>query len=363
MNAAFSVNLTAVATTTVKGFRPHSRCKFIHHSDYKSFNLNMFYQVKNWVVASVAVFGVIGNVLSFVILRKEISKNTSIFYLKYLAILDVCMCASYLVFDFQNELYSHTLLLDHTLQFNHFMKRLYPYTQQIRFCFSGVSDMLILVIAVDRFIVVRWPLKASTLISMKRAHINVVAITLLVEVTCVQLFFKRWTRRSINPCTGYERWTTRITAFSKNLYYRYYMLFVHAPIFHMIPSVAIFMITINIIVILKSSSDTRKHMTSSTVPSRNKQDRSLTISLVIICSIHLIKRSLLLSGAISNWLVYKYGKKALLLPGKAPYMDGVKDLMRKVSASANFFIYVAMRESFRHRLRKMCFVIRTNGSD
>ncbi|XP_074654734.1 glutamate receptor 2-like [Tubulanus polymorphus] len=118
MNVTFSLNSAAVATTTVKGFRPHWRCEFIHHSDYKSFNLNMFYQVKNWVVASVAVFGVIGNVLSFVILHKEISKNTSIFYLKYLAILDVfCSQIKQGVYAIIGPAYSVNLKAVHPLNF------------------------------------------------------------------------------------------------------------------------------------------------------------------------------------------------------------------------------------------------------
>ncbi|XP_074657282.1 FMRFamide receptor-like [Tubulanus polymorphus] len=360
INVSLTVNATDVTGVTAVngGFKPHPRCKFIHHSDYKPFHVNAFYQASNWVVASVAAFGVFLNVLSYAILRKDNGQNTSIFYLKYLAILDACMCASYLLFDFHNKLYSHTLLLDHTLQFNHFIKRTYPYTQKIRFYFSGVADLLILIVAVDRLIVVRWPLKACALISLKRARYNAIGITILMAAISCPWFFQKWTKRSTNPCTGHERWSIRITAFNRSRNYRLYMLFVYTPVFHIVPPATVVVITANIIKTLKSTANTRKHMTSSTTLSRNKDERSLTIALVIICYIYLIKRALLMSGTVNNFLVFKYGPSASVLSGVGAYMDGAKDLMRKCSASANFFVYVGSRRKFRHRLKEMFLTIK-----
>ncbi|XP_074657281.1 FMRFamide receptor-like [Tubulanus polymorphus] len=360
INASLSFNVTVVTgvTAVIGGFKPHPRCKYIHHSDYKPFHVNAFYQVANWVVASVAAFGVFLNVLSYAILRKDNGKNTSIFYLKYLAILDACMCASYLLFDFQNKLYSHTLLLDHTLQFNHLIKRTYPYTQKIRFYFSGAADLLILIIAVDRFIVVRWPLKASALISLKRARYNAIGITIIMAAISCPWFFQKWAKRSTNPCTGHERWSIRITAFNRSRNYRLYMLFVYTPVFHIVPSATVLVLTANIIKILKSTTNTRKHMTSSTILSRNKDERSLTIALVIICCIYLVKRSLLMSGMVNNYLIYKNGLRGSLLSGIGHYMDFAKDLTRKCSASANFFVYVASRKKFRHQLNEMLYIIK-----
>ncbi|XP_074661577.1 uncharacterized protein LOC141914209 [Tubulanus polymorphus] len=344
-------------TTTEKaGFVPGSRCKYIHHSDYKPPHENLYIQITIYVIVSFAFFGFGANLLSFTILSKERSNNTSIFYLRCLAVADMFICLSYIVFDFQYQLYSHTLLLDMTAEINHAMKRMYSYTRNFRLLFSGVSDLITLLIAIDRYIVVCWPLKAAGIVSMKKSYTCIVFVVAITIGDQSRNFFKYYPRRSRNPCTGHERWAQKFTPFARNKYLRYFEVFVHAPAFTIIPTVIVVLITIRLIFTLRRAGAARKTMSTtnnqtSNSSSSSSSDRSLTLVLVLISCFYLLKKAFLLNAAIGNLHTTINGK---IGKGFIPkFLNLIINIVRMIVASSNFVIYCASRRRFRDQLKAM----------
>ncbi|XP_074657590.1 G-protein coupled receptor daf-37-like [Tubulanus polymorphus] len=348
----FSSSASTVKTTTLKIFRPHLRCKTIHYADYKPFYLNMFYQVMNYVIFSVGLFGVCGNFLSFLILFLSRSKNTSIFYLRCLAVTDLFTCLSFIVFGFYAKLYSHTLLLDMSLPITHTIKRLYSYTQNFRITFSGINDLLIVLVAVERYVVVCWPLKAAQLVTKKGARIKVVAAVFVTLIFDTKRYFMYKTNRTINPCTGYERWAQKLTTFGKSKTLKYLDLFVSAPLLTLTPAVVVLAVTVRLVLTLKTAESDRGDLSGgSTSNSKPSNERSLTVTLIAISCLFLVKKSLYLYGAINNLISFYRGSSGMA--ASTPYTTRSLDLLRMSIASANFFIYCASRRRFRKQLLEL----------
>ncbi|XP_074661572.1 FMRFamide receptor-like [Tubulanus polymorphus] len=359
-------------TTTEKtaGFKPHPRCKHVHHSDYRPTHENLLIQVANYVIFSIAVFGLGTNLLSFIILSKDRSNNTSIFYLRCLAVADMFICLSYIIFDFQFQLYSHTLLLDMTAEINHAMKRMYAYTLNIRLVFSDISDMITLLIAIDRYIVVCWPLKAKRIVSIKKNYIYVAFAVMISVCDRLREFFKYSTARSINRCTGHEIWYFRLTAFSlKNVHLRYYEVFASAPLLVVIPTVIVVLITIRLIFTLRRAGAARKTMSttnqtsnsSSSSSSSSSSDRSLTLALILISCFYIVKKAFTFRAVIKNLIIALYGRNPAAKSTTQSTLIALisQNLVRMIVASSNFVIYCVSRRRFRNQLNAIFLPKRT----
>ncbi|XP_074645804.1 uncharacterized protein LOC141902062 [Tubulanus polymorphus] len=345
------------ANTTIMGdgrFVPHPLCD-VTDPTYET--LSMLLKVVNWLVFSVSCFGVCGNLLSFVILgRERHSNNTSVFYLTCLAVADMFICLSYVLFDFQYRLYTQSALLDMGAEINHVMKRMYSYTKNCRLLFSSFSDLITLFIAIDRYIVVCQPLQAMRVISMKKSYIYANIAVIISICDQIKNFFKFTTRRMRDPCTGDYIWVQKMTPFAKNMYVRYYEVFARAPIFTFIPTVIVIVITIRLILTLKSAGAARKTMsggnnqtTSSSSSSSSSNDRSLTLTLVLISCLYIVKKSFNLAAGIGNLLMALKSELGKYFYYR--YFNVFQDLVRMIVASANFFIYCASRRRFRNQLK------------
>ncbi|XP_074661571.1 FMRFamide receptor-like [Tubulanus polymorphus] len=354
-------------TTTEKaGFKPHPMCKYVHHSDYKPLRENLIMQVANYVIFSIAIYGFGTNLLSFFILGKERSNNTSIFYLMCMSIADMLTCLSYIVFNFQSWLYSHTLLLDMTAEINHAMKRMSAYTLHIRIVFSDISDLITLLIAIDRYIVVCWPFKAKRIISAKRCYIYVAVVVIVSICDRLREFFKYYARRTINMCTGEVRWAFGLTAFSlRNIYLRYYEVFVSAPLLTVIPTVIVVLITIRLIFTLRRAGAARKTMSTTNQTSNSSSssnDRSLTLALILISCFYIAKKAYTFRAVIKNLIIALYGRDSTVKGAPQSTLIAVltQNIARMIVASSNFVIYCASRRRFRDQLKAM-FSSRRNG--
>ncbi|XP_074657336.1 adenosine receptor A2b-like [Tubulanus polymorphus] len=337
------------ATTGYNRFNPHPRCKFIHYSDYKPFYLNTFYQASNYVTSAAAIVGVVCNTLAYVALSSSNHRaNTSILYLKYLAVFDVFSCASYLVFNFQKELYNHTLLLDMSSKINHAMKRASVHTQNSMLFFTKLNDLIVVIIAIDRYIVVCWPLRAKSIVTNKRARVKI-TVLFLVTFACGWTNWVRYTtRRSTNPCTGHERWTQKLTPLAKNLYVKYYDLFVTRTIMTIVPTVLLSCSTTRLIFTLKKARKQRQNLSGTSFKKGTSDERSLTLTLILISCVFLLKQVFSLQASVSNLVVLYTGT-----PGRTkatPYLNGFRNLSRMILATFNFVIYCASRRRFRHKV-------------
>ncbi|XP_074661573.1 uncharacterized protein LOC141914206 [Tubulanus polymorphus] len=348
-----NLNGSDPTTTTEKaGFKPHPRCKYIHHADYKPFHVNLLSQITTYVIFSIAIFGFGTNLLSFVVLSKERSNNTSIFYLKCLAIADMFICFFYIIFDFQFRLYSHTLLLDMTAEINHVMKRMRPYTRNTRLLFSGIGDLVTLLIAIDRYIVVCWPLKAVGIISKKKSNIYIAVVSIISFGDVTTNVFKYTTKYARNPCTGHVRWNQKLTPFARNRYLRYYYVFVRAPLFTIIPTVIVILITIRLIFTLRRAGAARKTMSAnSQAANSSSADRGLTLTLILISCFYLVKKAFFFNGAVTNLVQTLGGTIGTAI--SSFYLNPVQDIIRMIVASTNFVIYCASRRRFRNQLKAM----------
>ncbi|XP_064653034.1 uncharacterized protein LOC135503403 [Lineus longissimus] len=129
------------------------------------------------VSPTICVIGIVGNAFALAVFRRYKRSSSAHFLLKALAIVDMGFLFNMLLFDFVQQLF-YTAYFDETVHTRNFGNVLWV-TGVCIYVFELATVYMIVVITIDRFIHIRFPMKAQRMNTLRNAKIGVAAITIL----------------------------------------------------------------------------------------------------------------------------------------------------------------------------------------
>ncbi|CAH1790654.1 unnamed protein product, partial [Owenia fusiformis] len=124
------------------------------------------------LLIGIIIFGVIGNILSLIVLKKEHEQSTRVFLLKTLAITDTLFLISYIgLIPEDGSLVSDDTYGDIVWLLEYLNKTA-----------STLTTWVIVLVTIDRYIHVAKPLRAPVIATMKRMRVAIVTLTVIAFI-------------------------------------------------------------------------------------------------------------------------------------------------------------------------------------
>lgn len=327
-----------------------------------SHDMDMFYFVTNVIVDGILCFmGLIGNTLIVIVLQRDGSRTSNSVFLQILAVSDNCYLlygVTYLVLPsvhlYQGDLKCITQYMDYII------------TCMMPFAWTALttSTWMVMVIAVDRYLVVAYPLKATSWCTVARARwVGAFVVTLAIIFNLVRwprYYFVSFLSNAQTNSTFLSHLKEDIPGWNKDLYRDVYHVSLTYIFIFIIPMTIISIVNLLLIRELHTSTLQRwKMATSASVATKFKEEQqrnSVTHMLVIVITIFLICQ---LSDFIAAILSSGYFE---IHSSTLDYYVGVKESLLILGSTYNFYIYFLFYKRFRHSLVRMCGCIKPNHS-
>jgi len=296
---------------------------------------------------TICLIGLIGNVISicawYRIMKTKRSGGTATgIYLITLGIVDSGLLFFFLITD---SLPANSK----TVKNNYSYASFYSYFGFPIFFFFIVASIWIMVgVTVTRFIMVRFPVKAKTWCSTKRAYIGIAATLIPVFIINIPHFF------NYRPMKVKDGYTSQPTEYGSSESAQMYEFWIHCMFMVLVPWATI--AVLNAIIIHSMLSRT-KYMqgldkTASSKPERNKQDRQMTRVLLTVTFTFLFL--LALQCITQCFFMLGVGKKETSWDQNAVNLAFAFAKMGVVINSAiNCFLYCFTGSVFRAEVKKM----------
>ncbi|KAK6180134.1 hypothetical protein SNE40_012339 [Patella caerulea] len=279
-----------------------------------------------------ATFGILGNLLSFIVLvSSSLLKSTTCMYMLAIAVFDtiVLINAVLTLMDLKNR----EVVVCNLLSF--------------LFYFSIHSGALLIVaMTFERYIVVKYPLKAAGWVTKTRTK----RIILTVGVLSFLINIPQGTMRKIQFIAEKGEMGCFYEGESNVFFFTKIYPWIDAIVYCFIPVSSLFILNILIIKNLKNSKLNLNDCTNRQ-SAINKQQKQITIMLILVSVAFLV-----LTGPIGAMLVIQRYLWIPKTPGDlADYrlIHAVIDNMMLSNHALNFIIYVVSGQKFRQQLKKI----------
>lgn len=294
----------------------------------------------------VCILGIVGNALCLVVLCHQSSKTATIYCLIGLAISDLMLL-------FNGFLFSIIVIYVNTnpIEGNNFRSILFPYFGMYTSIVSGrITSMLTMLISMERFVAVHFPMKAKTICSKKTTLIAIIVIYIVTIILFLPYPFKYQVVHTVKNNISYA-----IVARSENLSERFckcYGIALNA-LFRFLPVSLVVILNISIMCAIKTTSKKRRSLRSQRKSHvHDAEQRKVTIMLLVVSLTFLI---CILPGAINSllqtiWKEYsRFGRSKNL----QQCFSYVTFFLEVLNSSVNFIIYMALSSRFYIIFKKM----------
>ena len=294
-----------------------------------------------YVPPIILIIGTIGNILSFIILTRKRMTGSTYSYLAVLAIADTIYLYSALF-----RRWIRTLTGYDVLQVSNWSCK---GITMLMYTASHYSVWLIIAVTMERYIAVRWPLKAKTLCTKRRAII--VIISLLIGIIGIN---------------SHIAWTFQVLPTANNSTFcageRVIWPWVDACLYSFLPLLLITVLNGLIIQKVVAARKYRQHMSGQGQDRRQTQvdgGVKLTIMLLTISFTFLVTT---VPINIVLIIVAVFLPKDLTAQQYAKYtlLQTVVALLMYTNHSINFFLYCVTGQKFKQQLRRL-FCGKANG--
>lgn len=306
------------------------------------------YIVQNILVPIVSISGVVGNVLSIIVLTHQSMKSSTNCYLTALSVADTL----YIIF-------SATLSFKH---YNHVGETVaYTYWSPVATVLadmsSNVSVWLTVTLTIERYIVIRHPMNGRNVCSIHRAESIIALISVIVIALTVPEFFEREVVDSMDK-SNRTTLIVRYTDFSRNVHYAigYYWFWVLS--FTIVPLVVLCMLNTFLIYSIVQSTSVRRHLVATSKRyirhDRHLGEQKITIMLVAVVVVFIICQT---PGAILLLYTIYLGDDVIAgdyrLRRDVLIAGNVVNLLIQVNAAVNFILYCILSAGFRRTWKRL----------
>lgn len=296
--------------------------------------------ILTWCLPIIITIGTIGNIFSFIVMfQREMRQTSTFFYLAVLAIADTIV-----LFMSAFKTWIRLCTGFEMLHISDVSCKLFMF---LTYFSLHMSAWLIVAVTVERFIVVWFPLKATSICSTKRAKLTTFGIGLGFFLLNAHLF---WTAELITD----QNTGRKTCAMLKNNRFLYedVIPWVHLTLYSFVPFVSLLVFNILIIVsLIKHRQILSNQMTRSDRRNRYTH-RRLAITLLCISFVWIITTT---PSALYTVLPLK--GDTMQKAAKFFLIKVLCYILLYINHSINFFLYCITGQSFRREFMK--FVCRT----
>lgn len=287
-----------------------------------------------YAVPLLSAFGLVGNVLMFLIMQRGQQRRSPVsVYMSALAVTD-CLV---LIFDFLNNWFKVQLklyVLRHSTEFCRFYRFIF------NVCYT-YSAWLVTALAVERFIVIWFPLKAKSLCSYKKAMWTILGLAICILAFCVYNVWG-WHLNESGQCSV----VPEMSHFLNNI-----APWLSAAFYAYIPVIILIICTAGIVLQIWKARSKRMAMSegNTNVQSGKMNDEVLRVTISVVT---IVIAFLILSVPLTAFYIIVFATGEFLDP--TPTTELVEAIVLALGLSnhsVNFFLYVMTSANFRLQLK------------
>ncbi|KAK3753350.1 hypothetical protein RRG08_062066 [Elysia crispata] len=293
----------------------------------------------------IACVGVVSNIVAIVVLAHYRTKSTAPFLLICLAVFDTLFLTSELFLETLTYLAQGGVISD---SYRDFIRPIYCILFPVPLLFRTNSAYTILLITLERYTVVAWPLTAHRLLRPRVARLAVVVVISFVLVyhtpvylafSCSTIFHNKTQRNVLK----FHR-----TSFGKSEFYNHvYHTWMNLTVHFWIPFLLLLVFNVLLLVALKRSK-THGPATNDT-QNRTKRERRLTVMVLCMTGIFFLCELFPAVSFILTTGLNRFNECSM----NCNRFSAVADTIIMLNAAINFAIYCATGRKFRDVFRQV----------
>ena len=295
------------------------------------------------VLPILGVFGIVGNILSFVVLgRDDVMKKTTRFLLRNLAAADIGFL---IMLVFQNAWLTIIYKVPQysSPQIDQLFWSMVPYLWFIAEAFHVASIYSVVIVTGDRYIAICRPLQSGRLSTTRNARWAVAAVWCAAVIFSIPLGMRNMTIPCDNATSGCYR--SSMSLYKDRVYNLVYHVILVNIVEIMIPLTVLITLNVKLIKAVRAS----RQIHSET----QRQQNNTTVMLVtIVITFSICFTPLLLYSVIWTWQ-FTHGINVYVI---LYYNYMLSNMFLAVNSAANFLIYLARGERFRRILANICLL-------
>ncbi|KAK2172456.1 hypothetical protein NP493_960g03004 [Ridgeia piscesae] len=289
----------------------------------------------NGVFTNITVLlGMIGNILTIIILSQRAMRSSTNYYLSALAIWDsaVLICTLLLI-GLPGALPPEDVYM--TYVFAYIVSYIYP----IALIAQTATIWLTVSFTVERYIAVCHPLKAATMCTITRAKTVITGVSIGSTLYNIPRWFDYTPTAILSPLSNTTVVVPSRTAFSQNLIYlQVYFSWLYVPIMCIVPLLILLVLNLFLILAVRHSQRQRKDMNV-----RQCRENSITIMLVSIVMVFIVCQ---VPALVYN-LAYAVDNAHVQMNFGYQILSNLRNFLVNLNSAVNFILYCALGQKFR----------------
>ena len=288
----------------------------------------------------IASIGILGNIMSFIVLCKQKHQLTTTKQLQGLAVVDTSVLLCVILLNSLRLLHVCVGGLHMYFSVYHYIFRwLYPTMYVLR----QAQTWFITMLTMDRWTAVCQPLKAHKLRSLTMAYKQMVMIVILSLLVTTPRFLEIQIDHS-------SKFGFSLTAFSTNrMYTVIYKIVLFFLVMYLVPMVILIILNTQLIRTLRVAVVQRSEMQSWTDGQHRNSHRSVTIIVCAVVIICILSNTVAMIAHTLYSLAECFQSLAFLETWRR-HVARVSNVLVTISSAINFFIYCLCSQNFRNVL-------------
>ncbi|CAL8089498.1 unnamed protein product [Orchesella dallaii] len=290
----------------------------------------------------ICVLGVMGNILCAIVLSRARMRSTYSILTLGLTFCDALYLLTKLIRYGLLSMFVYFDIFDWYTEI--FYPIVGPHLRAITFTAHTGSTYFTMIVAIDRYISINWPVEARFLCTRRRAVVSMIGVFLFSILYNIPRWFEFHTEdfpcpkadlnndnaTSLSSCTVYKMEQSQLR--SDPEYKLYYIFWSYFVIMFLVPFTSLSYFNFTIFTAIKRSSKARQKMTS-----QQKRDASFALMLFSVVIVFLVCSVDYLILDILSYLRIPYDS----------FWDKLGNFLLSLNSAANFIIYCAFGKKFR----------------
>ncbi|XP_064631713.1 FMRFamide receptor-like [Lineus longissimus] len=302
------------------------------------------------VMLTIAIFGLIGNILCYAILAKEMKPSSTSVLLKSLALADSSVLVTYALYYSIPAIYSSQVILNEYMKFFYVTKQ---YLWAIMWFCKTMAVYLIVFVSLERYIAVCKPLKAGFICTKRNARMSIICLVILSVVynsPKTLYYYSVWV---YDECVGKLRPVSRRSDIVLDPHFYYiYVITLYFIILFIVPLGIMIFCNIQLKRALGHATTVRTNTMRAGKASRKQrqQSDSITMRIIAVVTVFLV----LEFPAIILNVLYAINKEISFMDASLLYnILRVSYVLSTINSFINFYVYCLTGSNFRRTAIKM----------